>query len=107
MPEPLTIQLFVGRERETFHLTAGGVQLQVELFEVTSLKPSLSGRGETSQVRATKDEPFSLVFRGPHDPPLEQSMYPMTHDDIGDLGSIFIVPIAADEQGRYYQAVFN
>jgi len=106
MPEPLTMQLFAGREHEMFHLTAGDVQLQVELVEVKELKSSLSESGNVSQV-VGRNEPFSLVFRGPHDPPLGQSLYPMTHGDIGDLGSIFIVPIAADEQGRYYQAVFN
>ena len=106
MPEPLTIQLFSGREQETFHLTAGDIQLQVELVEVTPIEPSLSRSGDATQV-VGRHEPFSLIFRGPNDSPLEQRMYPMAHDDIGELGHLFIVPIAADEQGRYYQAVFN
>jgi hypothetical protein len=49
---------------------------------------------------------FSLVFRGPLDQPLEQGMYPMTHEKMG-TESLFLVPIAREADGFHYEAVFN
>jgi hypothetical protein len=51
--------------------------------------------------------PFSLVFRGPRDPLLPQSIYALEHD--GELGTleIFIVPIARDAGATRYEAVFT
>lgn len=53
-----------------------------------------------------KQEQFSLVFRGPANFILPQMIYPMTHEKMGDL-QIFLVPIRKDDQGVYYEAVFN
>ena len=49
---------------------------------------------------------FSLVFRGPQTPALEQSTFAMANDRLGSMG-LFLVPIAEDETGRLYEAIFN
>jgi hypothetical protein len=49
---------------------------------------------------------FSLVFRGPPEPLLAQAIYPLRHAGLGLL-EIFLVPIARDDGGATYQAVFS
>jgi uncharacterized protein DUF6916 len=56
---------------------------------------------ETSRQRI-----FSLVFRGPLDQPLEQGLYPLTHESMG-TESLFLVPIGQGADGFRYEAVFN
>jgi hypothetical protein len=70
-------------------------QQQIRLVQVVQLASPLPGR------RA----PFSLRFRGPAGPALAQGIHHLVHADLGEL-EIFIVPIAADQQSRTYEAVF-
>ena len=49
---------------------------------------------------------FSLVFRGPHQPLLQQRIYSLEHDALGCL-DLFIVPVKRDAQGLQYEAIFN
>ena len=51
-------------------------------------------------------EVFSLVFRGPASAFLPQAMYPFHHAALGTF-DLFIAPIRQDDQGLYYEAVFN
>lgn len=51
-------------------------------------------------------QPFSLRFRGPAAPALEQGIHRLVHADMGEL-EIFLVPIAADQDSRTYEAVFG
>lgn len=51
-------------------------------------------------------QPFSLVFEGASTPALPQNTYAMTHPSMGEL-AIFLVPIARDEEGARYEAVFG
>jgi len=50
--------------------------------------------------------PFSLVFRGPRNALLPQSIYRLEHDAMGAL-DLFLVPVGPDPQGMCYEAVFN
>ncbi|UCH58618.1 MAG: hypothetical protein JSV61_10390 [Anaerolineales bacterium] len=52
-------------------------------------------------------EPFSIIFIGPAQPILPQSSYVLKHDQMGVIDGIFLVPVGKDDQGCYYQAVFN
>ena len=62
---------------------------------------------EASEVRsASSTETFSIVFRGPTGAFLPQAIYQFHHDAIGAF-ELFIVPIRRDDQGFYYEAVFN
>jgi Domain of unknown function (DUF6916) len=51
-------------------------------------------------------QPFSLRFRGPAVPVLEQGIHRLVHAEMGEL-EIFLVPIAADQDSRTYEAVFG
>ena len=53
-----------------------------------------------------RQENFSLLFRAPITMPPEQGIYQMTNETLGEL-DIFIVPIRNDDDGLYFQAVFN
>lgn len=54
-----------------------------------------------------KRDAFSLLFRGPRDPELQQSTYPIYHETLGGPLAIFLVPIGRAESGGLYEAVFN
>lgn len=54
----------------------------------------------------TRQERFSLLFRGPLDTALDQSMYKIEHDRLGSF-DLFIVPVGINESGREYEVVFN
>ena len=68
------------------------------LHEVSLLQSGPEGLDESRS--------FSVLFRGPTDPALEQATYVLNHAELGDL-PLFLVPIAADETSRTYEAVFN
>jgi hypothetical protein len=53
-----------------------------------------------------RQEQFSLRFRGDRDQIFPQRIYPIKHDSMGDF-DLFLVPIARDETGTFYEAVFN
>ncbi|HLN97454.1 MAG TPA: hypothetical protein VK208_03130 [Pyrinomonadaceae bacterium] len=51
-------------------------------------------------------EQFAVVFRGPNDVFLGQGTRSFEHDQMGRF-ELLIVPIRQDQQGYYYEAVFN
>lgn len=51
-------------------------------------------------------ETFSILLRGPLTPQLPQSLYKFDHVEMGEL-DLFIVPVERDQNGLYYEAVFN
>ena len=51
-------------------------------------------------------EAFSLIFRGPLTPILDQAIRHIEHPSIGEC-EIFIVPIARKDDGMRYEAAFN
>ena len=53
-----------------------------------------------------KRDAFALIFRGPANLVLRQHMYPLQHETLGVL-PVFLVPIALEEAGAVYEAVFN
>jgi hypothetical protein len=57
---------------------------------------------------ATRPEPFSLIFRGPQNRPLEQAIYTLEHNQIGWL-TLLLAPIGPglDGRGPYYQTTFR
>ena len=50
-------------------------------------------------------EAFSLLFVGPR-APFPQATYAVEHEALGSF-PLFLVPIATDEGGQRYEAVFN
>ena len=53
-----------------------------------------------------RGESFSLIFRAPAGPALDQGTYGMEHERLGAF-DLFVVPKPADHQGCYLEAVFN
>ena len=51
-------------------------------------------------------EVFSVIFRGDKDPVLQQQIYRISNDTLGEM-DLFIVPIGPDDQGMRYEAVFS
>jgi hypothetical protein len=57
-------------------------------------------------VSTPRQEQFSIVFSGPQNPFLYQGIHHMEHDKLGEF-DLFIVPIAREQDGFLYEAVFN
>ncbi len=77
-----------------FRVVGADEPLELELAEVGDLK---SGGGQ---------EVFSLIFTGGKDAFLPQKLYQLEHERLG-RGSIFLVPVGADDDNIQYEAVFN
>jgi hypothetical protein len=92
MLEKLTVDDFRPLQGERFRVAPDGAEaFEVELVEVTEIPREPGGRA-----------PFSLVFQGGPNPPVEQQIYRVAHDGLGEF-DIFLVPIAVDR----YEAIFT
>jgi hypothetical protein len=77
---------------------------------------SVEGPGEppvTLVLRSVEDlsapdgyEAFSLIFIGPHGSPLSQERFQLTRAGSEPI-TLFLVPIARDDEGFRYQAIVN
>jgi hypothetical protein len=83
---------FLGKQFD-LSLEEGG-ELVVPLELTTALRIGPSTR------------PFSLMFSGSIEIPLNQGVYWISNEDLGSL-PIFIVPVREDAERRYYEAIFN
>jgi hypothetical protein len=92
----LLLETFEPLVGESFVLRAADGHIEAQLTEATAL-PAPAGVART---------PFSLVWRGPLDPPLAQGMHAVEHHDIG-TELMFIVPIGRSTGGHDYQAIFS
>lgn len=95
MSDQLTKDLFAANLNTKFgvsHETSPG--LQIELREVNE------------GITTPRNEQFALVFVGPHEPFLPQSIYHLGHETLGEL-DLFLVPVGKDPNGFQYEAVFN
>ena len=97
MSAPLTEKEFSKHVNTKFRVA---LEEPLEL-ELTEVKGYLSKPHEESGM-----ERFSAYFHGPADQYLKQGSYPLAHDVMGEF-EIFLVPIAQDEKGLRYEAVFN
>jgi hypothetical protein len=98
MPVSLTVKEFSQHVGTKFHLKAEQGEIKLELIEV---------KGYVSQeIEQGGMERFSVFFAGPGDPFLLQKVYRLEHELMGEF-EIFLVPVAGDEKGYRYEAVFN
>ena len=79
-------------------------KFQVQVDENTHVELELIAVSELKLY--PQQEEFALQFRGPLNIYLGQGGHNFTHDQMGQF-ELFIVPIKQDEQGFYYEAVFN
>ncbi len=92
------------------HLTKTNLAENLHTPFKLCLEPS--GTSELELVELTEGRPhpeyesFALLFRGPAAEQLGQGLYRIEHAALG-VFDLFIVPVAQDQTGRYYQAVFN
>ena len=91
----LTRGMFEGNLNTRFWLVAEGVEPYA-----MDLVDCVNG------YSTPKQEQFSLRFRGDRQKIFPQRIYALKHDSIGDF-ELFLVPIAQDESGTFYEAVFN
>ena len=82
---------------QTFRLVAETTSLDLELVEV-----SANERLRRDNRRA----PFALLFRATSGGHLPQRIYHLDHAQLGAM-EIFLVPVRRDENGCYYEAIFN
>jgi len=88
---------FNGCLDQPFNLEHNGASHALILISVDRLAKSA-----TSDDR----EAFSVVFRGDKSQTLEQQIYRISHDALGNM-DLFIVPIGLDDEGMRYEAVFS
>ena len=97
MSAPLTEEEFSKHLNTKFRI-AGEQPLELELTEV---------KGYSSKAHEQSGmERFSAFFYGPGDRYLRQRVYTLEHEAMGAF-ELFLVPIARDEKGFRYEAVFN
>lgn len=101
MLDKMTKETFAPRTGEVFKLSvgsegAGGQELELTLADV---------RGTGLRGKAPREQ-FALHFDGPSEPVLPQSIYHLENAALGAL-DIFLVPVARDESGVTYEAVFT
>jgi len=95
MDLPLTHEEFSRHLNSNFEVqTDQNGSVPLELTEITTAKLS------------PQQEEFAVVFRGPLESFLGQGTRSFKHNEMGQF-DLFIVPIRQDEQGFYYEAVFN
>lgn len=96
MADEVTLATFTPLVGETFKANFP-TELGLELVEAKTL-PSRPG--------APRQDPFSLVFRAPKNSGLWQGMLELDNERTGPM-AFFLVPIGEDEEGMYFEALFN
>ena len=91
---PLSKAVFVSLLGETFTVAGEADVVTVQLIQIDD--------GPSS---ATTQQ-FSLVFRGPHAPDLEEGLYTIAHRTAGRT-ALFLQDTRGDARYRYYEAPFN
>ena len=90
---------------------------QMETFtpHVGSEFMAAPAEGQQVRLRLTEVAPaqsnervlqFSLFFRGPLEPALQQRTYRLVHGQLGEM-DFFLVPVAREADGMRYQAAFT
>jgi hypothetical protein len=104
MPELLALSDFGGHVNARFRARLGAEEfLDLELVRAEPLE-----LGGGHDVLGLRRAPFSLIFTGPKELPLQQRIYELEHPSLGAL-EIFLVPIGpeAGTARLRYQALFN
>ena len=98
MSVSLTEKEFSQHVGTKFSVRLEAQQIDLELVEVEGY---FSKSNEQTGL-----ERFSVFFSGPSEVSLPQGTYHLEHERMGEF-EIFIVPIARNEKGFRYEAVFN
>jgi len=83
---------------DTFRVQLGVDQhCELELVEAVALK---------HYPGAPREDPFSLLFRGPKEFNLPQGTYQVEHQKLGKF-PLFLVPMMPDQDANYFESIFN
>ena len=74
--------------------------------EFGTIEATLVDCKKLSGTPTNNREPFSIVFRGPSEPFIEQNTYKVENETLGAM-EIFLVPLGPDSTGMQYEAVFT
>lgn len=99
--QTLTLGDFASHVNETFTVSLDHGQGNAP-FTLVEARPMNEGITLAGAARA----PFALLFRNEAAILFPQRIYPMQHEAMGEFG-IFLVPIAREQAGFLYQAIFN
>ena len=95
MAETFTQEAFAKHLNTKFQVQLeAGQSVELRLIEVSELKSY------------ERQEEFWILFLGPNEAFLGQGTRLVDHDVMGQF-DLFLVPIRQDDQGYYYEAVFN
>mgnify|MGYP006966916121 CR=1 FL=1 len=81
---------------------AGAIGLKLEEITDQSRFAALDPTGKP----IGHQNPFSLVFTGPKEPLLPQSLYALCHPEMGEL-TLFLKPFHQTPEAVYYEVVIN
>jgi hypothetical protein len=94
----LTLDLFAPLVGDAFVIRAADGAIEAELVDaVAATHP-----GDPAAQR----DPFSLTFRGPEAPALQQGIHEVVHPALEPV-TLFLVPLGPADGGPQYQAVFG
>jgi hypothetical protein len=94
MLDTLSYEDFAAQIGTKFAVMDAPVPLELELAVITERQAT------------TRQEYFSLIFRGSRDFVLPQRIYQLEHEQLG-AGALFLVPISANADAAEYEAAFN
>lgn len=95
----LTIDDFSKCLNQAFRIHAPGREpVATELVEVRGLVPP--------DDDPDRRQPFSLIFEGPLDAPLEQATYNLENETLGELG-VFVVTLGPYKEKMRHEVVFT
>ena len=95
MPDKLTREDWTAYLNCAFHGDpVAGPPLTFKLIEIRSLGSASAGRRE----------PYSLIFRAPAEPVLNQGIVELRQEEFGVV-ALFLAPVGPDNQGMCYEAV--
>jgi hypothetical protein len=101
----LVRSIFAGQVGDTFIAQNGDfAPVALQLFKVRDLRSTRARAAQGQSIDLERS--FSILFRGPVDRPLLQESYQLEHERIGRF-ALFIAPMRAEEDARYYEAIFN
>jgi hypothetical protein len=93
-------------EKITREMFAEGLNTKFKVRLESSDAVELELKQLTEGIITPTQEQFALLFHGPQNPFLQQAIYHVEHDNLGEL-DLFLVPVGRDQNGFQYEAVFN
>lgn len=95
MIERITKEMFAESLKTRFRLKAETPEpVELELVELSE------------GMSSPRNEQFALLFHGPQSPFLEQMIYQLENEKLGEI-EIFLVPVGRHQNGFQYEASFN